>query len=59
MSVKKLHFKLGENATEGSELLKITYEGHKMEGTHVFEWLSKFKSGVTSDKDVRHLEIEM
>jgi hypothetical protein len=31
MSVKKLHFKLEANATEGSELLKIAYEGHKME----------------------------
>jgi hypothetical protein len=59
MSVKKLHFKLGENAAEGSELLKIAYERHKIKGTQVFEWLSTFKSGVTSDEDVRHLEIEM
>lgn len=59
MSLKKLHFKLGENATEGCELLKIAYEGHKMERTQVFEWLSKFESGVTSDEDVGHLEIEM
>jgi len=59
MSVKKLHFKRGENATEGSELLKVAYVGLKMERTQVFEWLSKFKSGVTSDEDVGHLEIEM
>jgi len=59
MSVKQLYFKLGENVTESSELLKIAYEGQKMERVQVFEWLSKFKSGVTSDEDVGHLEIEM
>jgi hypothetical protein len=59
MSIKQLHFKLGEKATEGSKLLKIAYEGHKMVRTQVFEWLSKFKSGVTSDEDVGHFEIEM
>jgi hypothetical protein len=59
MSVKKLHFKLVENATEGSELLKIAYERHKMERTQVFKWLSKFKSCVTFDEDVGHLKIEM
>jgi hypothetical protein len=36
MSVKQLHFKLGENVTERSKLLKIAYEGHKMERTQVF-----------------------
>lgn len=31
----------------------------KWKKTQVFEWLSKFKIGVTSDEDVGHLEIEM
>jgi hypothetical protein len=30
-----------------------------MERMQVFEWLSKFNSGVTSDEDVGHFEIEI
>jgi hypothetical protein len=39
--------------------LQIAYERYKTEIMQVFEWLSKFKSGVTSDEDVGHLLIEM
>jgi len=47
----KFYFKLGKMFTETSTMLKVAFVEHTVGRTQVFDWLSKFKSNVTSVED--------
>lgn len=43
---KKFCFKMGENATEVLQMLKIAFVGQARGTAQVFEWFAKFKNSV-------------
>jgi hypothetical protein len=45
---------LEENATDILEMLRVAFGEHKVGRTHVFNWFTKSKNGVTSVETVQH-----